>query len=253
MRRIRVLTLNLLNVADRWPERMPVLHDEFAALRPDVAGLQEVYYPIDQERLVSGEGAGYAVRRAWADRPERGNSLLIGPGLAAGLEPLEEPGRRSLGHGRSALRVELTTDALRLRLVVSHLHHVPVDESIRDRQVALLLDWLGEQSPADVTIVTGDFNAEPDEIAAQRMREAGFRSAHAEATGADPERTFPSGLQAPGREEYIGWPEGCIDYVWIDGRVRAVAGRICFDRPAPNDPTLYASDHRGVLVELELG
>ena len=68
---LRVLTLNILNMADRWPERLPLLLAEFAALQPDVAGLQEAVYVMQQDRLLAASGEGhYAIRRAWAYRPD---------------------------------------------------------------------------------------------------------------------------------------------------------------------------------------
>ena len=73
----------------------------------------------------------------------------------------------------------------------------------------------------------------------------------AEANGAEPEVTWPSGLQAPAMDT-DGEP-GCLDYVWLTGAVRVRSARLCFDRPAVDDPTLYPSDHRGILAELEIG
>jgi hypothetical protein len=46
---------------------------------------------------------------------------------------------------------------------------------------------------------------------------------------------------------------GCLDYVWIAGALHALAARLCFDRADVDDPTLYPSDHRGVLADLEYG
>ena len=37
---LRVATLNLRNLADRWDERLPLLLADFAALQPDLIGLQ---------------------------------------------------------------------------------------------------------------------------------------------------------------------------------------------------------------------
>jgi len=69
--RLSVLTLNLRNLADRWDERLPLLLAEFAALQPDVAGLQEIVYVMQQDRLLGASGAGqYEARRGWAGRPE---------------------------------------------------------------------------------------------------------------------------------------------------------------------------------------
>jgi hypothetical protein len=44
----------------------------------------------------------------------------------------------------------------------------------------------------------------------------------------------------------------CLDYIWIRGAILATDTRLVFDRPAPDDPTLYPSDHLGVAARLEV-
>ena len=253
--RLRVLTLNILNLMDRWPERVPLLLAEFGALQPDLAGLQEVVYPMQQDRLLAASGEGrYEVRRAWAWRPEAGNSILVRAPLADALLAASPADRLDLGRRRAAGAVELALPGgTRLRFVNLHLHHEVGGEHVpvRDGQVAATLAWLAQRAPADATIVTGDFNAAPTEPAYRRMTAAGFRSAMLEANGAEPAVTWPSGLQAPAMDT-DGEP-ACLDYVWVSGVVRVRSARLCFDRPAADDPTLYASDHRGVLAEVEVG
>ena len=84
------------------------------------------------------------------------------------------------------------------------------------------------------------------------MVAAGFRSAYAEANGDGPGVTWPSGLQAPAMDT-DGDP-GCLDYVWVRGPVRVGrTARLVFDRPDPEDPTLYPSDHLGISARLEIG
>ena len=46
---------------------------------------------------------------------------------------------------------------------------------------------------------------------------------------------------------------GCLDYVWLRGAVRVETARLVFDRPDPEDPTLYPSDHLGLATRLEIG
>ena len=41
MDRLHVATLNILNLADRWAERLPLILADMAALQPDLLGLQE--------------------------------------------------------------------------------------------------------------------------------------------------------------------------------------------------------------------
>jgi endonuclease/exonuclease/phosphatase family metal-dependent hydrolase len=254
MDRLHIATFNILNLSDRWFERLPLILADMATLQPDVLGLQEVVYVLQQDRLIGAAGEGhYDAIRGWAGRPEYGNSLLV-------REPLvgQNTARVDLGMQRAAHRIVLALPGgTRVVVAVTHLHHLPDDAAERDGQVATVLDWLGadgggEGTPAaDATIVMGDFNAHPEEPAYARMAAAGFRSAYAEANGAEPAVTWPSGLRAPAMD-LEGTPR-CLDYIWIRGAVRVDRARLVFDRPDPEDPTLYPSDHLGVAAHLEIG
>src|SRR4029079_14055978 len=46
---------------------------------------------------------------------------------------------------------------------------------------------------------------------------------------------------------------GCLDYIWVRGRVTVTDARLVFDRPALEDPTLYPSDHLGISAHVEIG
>ena len=249
MTRLRVATLNILNLADRWEERLPLLLADTAALRPDLLGLQEVVYPMQQDRLLGAATPDdHAVHRGWAGRPEYGNSLLVAPPLTAvgGSERLD------LGHARAAHRVMVRLeDGADLLVAVTHLHHRVPDAAIRDEQAAALVAWLDAAPGAAAQVVMGDFNADPGEPAYRRMTASGFRSAYAEANGAEPAVTWPSGLQAPAMDT-DGDP-ACLDYVWLRGAARAVTARLWADRPAIDDPTLFPSDHFGVVATVEVG
>jgi len=248
MNELHVATLNIRNLADRWSERLGLLLADMSALQPDLLALQEVVYPMQQDRLIGAAGEGsYEAFRAWAGRPEYGNSLLVrSPLTATGVDRLE------LGLNRSALRatVELPGDR-RVLVVVTHLHHEVDGAAERDDQTRRLIDWVGSATVTDAQVVMGDFNANPAEPAAERMRSHGYRSAFAEANGQDPAITWPSGLQAPAIDT-DGDP-ACLDYVWIRGGVRVNSARLAFDRPDPGDPTLLPSDHFGITARLEIG
>ena len=54
--------------------------EKIAALQPDLIGLQEVVYVMQQDRLIGAAGEGrYGAVRGWAGRPE-----LRRPGRATG-------------------------------------------------------------------------------------------------------------------------------------------------------------------------
>lgn len=244
---VHVATLNIRNIADRWPERLPLLLADMSALQPDVLGLQEVVFPMQQDRLIGSAGEGrYRAFRGWAERPEYGNSLLVREPLAAtSLDRLD------LGLKRSTLRVIVPVGSdTQLLVAVTHLHHEVDAAAERDQQVERLLDWIGSAPTTDAQVVMGDFNANPDEPAAKRMRANGYRSAYAEANSAEPAVTWPSGIQAPGMDT-DGEP-ACLDYIWVRGGVTVTSARLAFDRPAVDDPTLFPSDHFGLSAQLAL-
>ena len=247
MDRLHIATLNIRNLAYRWPERLPLILADMAALQPDVLGLQEVVFVMQQDRLIGAAGEGrYGAIRGWAGRPEYGNSLLVREPLAgADVERLD------LGLGRAAHRARIDLPGGTTVLVaVTHLHHAVDAAEERDRQAGALLDWLASAPPADAVIAMGDFNAGPSEPTYARMTAAGFRSAYAEANGTEPAVTWPSGLQAPAMDT-DGDPD-CLDYIWVRGAARVESARLAFDRPDAQDPTIYPSDHVGISARLEI-
>ena len=97
---LHVATLNIRNLADRWDERLPLILADMATLQPDVLGLQEVVYVLQQDRVIGAAGPGrYETTRGWAGRPEYGNALLV-------REPLMaiDAERVDLGLTRSGIR-----------------------------------------------------------------------------------------------------------------------------------------------------
>lgn len=248
MDRLHVATLNIRNLADRWDERLPLILADMAALQPDVLGLQEVVYVLQQDRLIGAGGEGrYESFRAWAGRPEYGNAMLVRqPQRASDAERLE------LGMQRSVIRARLELPGgASVVVAVTHLHHVPADDGVRDEQATRLLEWLAAAPASDAQVVMGDFNAEPDERAYARMTAAGYRSSFLEANGREPRVTWPSGLEAPAKDD-DGDP-GCLDYIWVKGAVAVESCGLAFDRPAVGDPGLYPSDHLGLTARLTVG
>jgi endonuclease/exonuclease/phosphatase family metal-dependent hydrolase len=245
---LHVATLNIRNLADRWEERLPLLLADMAALQPDILGLQEVVYVLQQDRLIGAAGVGrYESTRGWAGRPEYGNAILVRePLVAADAERLD------LGLTRSAIRATVVLPGgASVIVVATHLHHVTADEAERDEQARLLIEWLADAPHADGLVVVGDFNAEPDEPTYARMLDAGFRSAYREANGSEPDVTWPSGLLAPAMD--TDGPPGCLDYIWLRGSIVVDGCRLAFDRPAVGDAGLFPSDHLGLSAQLPVG
>jgi endonuclease/exonuclease/phosphatase family metal-dependent hydrolase len=129
---------------------------------------------------------------------------------------------------RNYLWAELDLGGGRLRLVVTHLHHVEGPEGARVRlaQIPRLLEGVAGRR---ATVLLGDFNAEPGSREIALLRQAGLVDAfQAAGGGADDELTYSSDR-----------PERRIDDIWLSRDLRASD----FDAT-----TATASDHRGVMV-----
>src|SRR6266508_4588555 len=155
-----------------------------------------------------------------------GNAILSRYPIAdSGSERLP---REGVPLARNYLWADLDLGGGRLRLVVTHLHHVEGPEGARVRlaQIPRLLEGVAGR-PA--TVLLGDFNAEPGSREIALLRGAGLTDAFQAAGGSpDDEPTYSSDR-----------PERRIDYLWLSRDLRASD----FDAT-----TATASDHRGVMV-----
>jgi endonuclease/exonuclease/phosphatase family metal-dependent hydrolase len=166
-------------------------------------------------------------RFAGASDPIWGNAVLSRYPIVAG-QVLRLP-REGVPLRRSALRVEVDLGAgRRLRVVVTHLHHLegPAGARVRLAQVPRLLEAVAGR-PA--TVLMGDLNAEPGSAEVALLRRAGLTDAFT-AGGGGPadELTWPSDR-----------PDRRIDYIWLSGDL-AATGFVA--------TTSTASDHRGIAV-----
>jgi len=169
------------------------------------------------------------VRFAGASDAIWGNAVLSRyPIVADGVVSLP---REGVPLGRNYLWVALDLGAgQRLRVVVTHLHHVegPDGARVRQAQIPRLLEGVAGRT---ATVLMGDLNAEPDSREIAMLRQAGLVDAFVAAAGrpAD-ELTWPS--DRPARR---------IDYLWLSRDLAAI-GFVA--------TTSMASDHRGVAVTI---
>ena len=166
-------------------------------------------------------------RFAGASDPIWGNAVLSRYPILSG-EVTRLP-REGVPLRRNALGVELDLgEGRRLRVVVTHLHHIEGADGARVR-LAQLPRLLEAVAGPEGTVLMGDFNAEPGSAEIARVRAAGLTDAFVAAGGrpAD-ERTWPSDR-----------PDRRIDYIWLSAGLEASGFAAT---------TSTASDHRGIAV-----
>jgi endonuclease/exonuclease/phosphatase family metal-dependent hydrolase len=133
-----------------------------------------------------------------------------------------------------------------LDIYVTHLIAARVDDTARQHQVRLLLEWVQRRNDADFSVVCGDFNAPPDQPSVGLMLQA-FRPTQTQPTAFTPLQE-PGG--APTHPEW-GRFDRCIDFIWVTQEINVQASGLCFNKPAADNSALWPSDHVGVWADLE--
>lgn len=247
---MRVVTWNLWWRFGPWRERQKAIRSVLRELRPDLVGLQEVW-AADGENLAEWLADELGLYWTWAasPAPERwrrrigdapvdiGNAVLSRWPVEA-TEVLRLPAPEELDDGRLALYARTGP----VSFVTAHLTSGPDASAVRRRQVEALAGFARRDG---ATIVTGDFNAEPDSPEL-RLFARDFRDAWAEA--ADPAAPSATWDWDPGLPYPQGPRRGArIDYVQLDGPVSVRAVRRAGDRPVDE---VWPSDHAAVVADL---
>jgi len=258
MKTLTVATLNLRGTQVRWQERGPLVVDQMVELSPDVIGLQEVDVFMDQGNWIcqrvndrlrtrSREHREYRIHHMSNPRERVSLEALA---IMTHLEPVEHEGFDYLIRNRVAHRVRFDLgDGARFDFYNTHLHHEqdPAGNAIREEQVRRLLPWIARHSRGVPYAVGGDFNAFPMTSLKKRLR-----SAHEAAHGDEPDDT----IWTPLRTAEVGWRPRIgmvVDYIFVSADVQVVEACRGFDRTHPDDPTLSASDHYGLVATLAIG
>jgi endonuclease/exonuclease/phosphatase family metal-dependent hydrolase len=247
MKQIKVLTLNLRHNSDRWPERIPLVVDTLKGQSPDVIGLQEVWLSMQQAELIVNQ------LNAGTDRPysvftasKWGEELVEGIAMVSRLPVVAYEHTNLPLTSRIAQRLRVMVDDQPVDIVNTHLHNHPeCDESIRLPQMEHILHWMFEREGDCRWILMGDMNAQPGSSTIQAAARH-FKSVLP--TGVV---TFPAPLRA---REYPAGSDIQIDHIlYCESRLQLLNGAVVAQQTHPDDPTLSASDHYGIVAEFALG
>jgi endonuclease/exonuclease/phosphatase family metal-dependent hydrolase len=246
--RFRVAMLNLEQDHKRWDARRPLIAAEIGRLKPDVMAFNEVCVPRETARGLRATAAELTGTDYSLVQQTRVNSLskVEGEALLTRFPVIETGNLDYQARDMVALVARVLLGDAPLDVYVTHLHMSRGDDSLRLYQVQQLLAWI--DSRADVpAIVCGDFNATlatpSTALMASRFR---------------PTQTAPTAFtplaDADGSVTHPYWPrmDRCIDYIWVSQAIGIAGSGVCFDKPSPDDPSLWPSDHAGVWADLEL-
>lgn len=260
---LTVVTINIFSDLSRWEERRGLLADSLTRLSADVIAVQEASVPGQTARwLAQRTGMPYLhfTPKTGQEGQNEGIALLS-------RLPFENQIMLPLGgQERVAQAVQVRQGEQSWVIANTHLFWQPGDSPERVRQVERLQNWLAESAGALPVVVCGDFNAEPQSAAVQRMHRGGYTSAHRVVHGVEPLFTTPTPLPRSKRlllanlvrflpylrlkDLRLGY-RGTLDYIFVNERVEVLDCRVALDQPAPNNPQIYPSDHFGLVAELE--
>jgi endonuclease/exonuclease/phosphatase family metal-dependent hydrolase len=245
----RVATLNLEQDHKRWSDRQPLISAEIAALRPDVIAFNEVSVPLQTAKLLrdaATAATGIPYNLVQQTRVN-GLSKVEGEALLSRFQIVETGNFDYQARDIVALVARVVVEGAPVDFYVTHLYMSRGDDSLRLFQVQQLLNWIDTRADGTPSIVCGDFNASLDAASAGLMTTR-FR----------PTQTAPTAFtplaDRDGAVSHPYWPrlDRCIDYIWISDGIEALASAVCFNRPSPDDLSLWPSDHAGVWADLQI-
>jgi endonuclease/exonuclease/phosphatase family metal-dependent hydrolase len=245
----RVVMLNLEQDHKRWSDRHPLISAEIAALKPDVIAFNEVSVPLQTAKLlrdaaIAATGIPYKLVQ---QTRVNGLSKMEGEALLTRFPIVETGNLDYQARDIVALVARLEIEERPIDVYVTHLYMSRGDDSLRLFQVQQLLAWIDSRADGTPSIVCGDFNATLDAHSAGLM-----------ATRFRPTQTTPTAFTPlAGRNREVSHPywarmDRCIDYIWISDGIEILASEVCFNRPSPDDPSLWPSDHAGVWADLRI-
>ena len=263
MQEIKLVTINILSDLSRWEKRRELLARGLAESDPDLVALQEVSLPYNPARWLADQ-LGYEHIYLTPKTGLENNREAIA--ILSRLPFQSEASIDLNGQNRVAQYVQVSIEGTPLVIANGHFYWQPGESNVRLQQVELVIQWLRSIPGDPACIVCGDFNSTPETAAVSRMRRD-FSSAYAAIHGAEPEYTCPTPLPRSAWSQirtFLGffllarsshlnskWC-GTLDYIFCDSRVKVLDCQVVLDRPSPEDPTIYPSDHMGLFARFSL-
>ncbi|HVR62170.1 MAG TPA: endonuclease/exonuclease/phosphatase family protein [Polyangia bacterium] len=270
---LRFLTLNLWGDNGPWESRLALVAEKLDSLKPDVVALQEVREV--PERIVNQAQAlashrGYACAYAATTRGVSGGGdegLAILAHAPIGAHELRVLPHSTATEGRGVLSARIDSPEFGPFWVhTTHLSYRQHEGDKREEQVQAVHDVVAGRPTDNPQVILGDFNAVPhaDEmrwlcgLTTLGGRRVFYQDAWDLLHAGQPGYTW---ARANPYIERLGFlrPDRRIDYIFVtpprrDGRGAIHSARLMFDEPVvmPSGERLFASDHFGVVAEVQM-
>jgi endonuclease/exonuclease/phosphatase family metal-dependent hydrolase len=266
---LRFVTLNLWGENGPWAARLAQVGAELDRLSADVVALQEVR---EVPGRVPNQAAALAGPRGWHDVFAPSTAWGGGhEGLALMSRfPIGAHDWRPLPHsteteGRIVLSARIDSEFGAIWAHTTHLSYRENEGLKREEQVQVVDDVVTAHGNDSPHVVMGDFNTVPESDEIRWLtglctlggRRVAYQDAWAVAHPAEPGTTWTR--QNPYTERMF-WlrRDRRLDYIFVtpvrrDRRGTILGADVAFNEPAvsPSGEQLYASDHFGVVADIQ--
>lgn len=264
-RALRCVTLNLWGVEAPLAERMAVVREGLRALQPDVVALQEVREGPEQRNQAEELADALDYHCAFAAATPVGDGQ---EGLAIlSRYAITERAAIELPHARPderriLLSVRIAHPAAAVWVHTTHLNYRLTHGREREDQVVAVDAEVAPRGTETPQIIMGDFNARPESDEIRFLtglttlggRRVMYQDAWALLHPDEPGITWAASNPYTRRLRFLQ-QDRRLDYVFVtpmrrDGRGAILDCRVVLDRPTAAG--VYASDHYGVLVDVQV-
>ena len=251
---LRVMSFNIRLPIDTQPERTwqaraPIAAAAIRRARADVVGLQELFQRQGDDLAAALPGyRWFGIDRRGGHGDEHMGVLyntralrLIDSGQFWLSDTSDIPGSITWGHPYPRMVTwgvfERRSDRRRFRLLNTHLPHRAEDAAARSKGAALIVERLATLPGATLpTVLTGDFNTEPDSDAHRLLTRSLEDAWTAARRRSGPAATYHA---------FTGTPDRRIDWILTRG-FRTESVRTLTDR----SHAVWASDHFPIVADL---
>jgi endonuclease/exonuclease/phosphatase family metal-dependent hydrolase len=268
-RHLRFLTLNLWGENGPWESRLALVAEKIGSVLPDVVALQEVREVpgriVNQAEILArhrGWNHVFAPSTAWGGGQE---GLAIISRFPIGAHDFRPLPHSTETEGRVILSARIDSDFGEVWVHTTHLSFREHEGRKREDQVLVVDEVVTAHKNDAPQVLMGDFNAVPhsDEVrwlsglTTLSGRRVYYQDAWDMLQPGQPGYTW---ALANHYRERMHWlrADRRLDYVFVtpahrDRRGTVHEARILFDEPVvmPGGERLFASDHFGVVVEVQ--
>jgi endonuclease/exonuclease/phosphatase family metal-dependent hydrolase len=274
--RLRVVTLNVWNTEGE-PGRLAAINRELKRLAPDLVAFQEVIqtaevksldtllHGLDMQWTHQADLQGFVP--PFADRYGGSAVATRWPHRAVEALDLRLPDAADVPWATLAVVVEVPGEGELLFIGATAAWRLSA-EAARERQAVAVSDLDARHRRDLPTLIAGDFNANPDAASIRYLTGRQSLNGHSvlyhdawAVAGEGPGYTWS--IDNPnaraGAEQIVGQPghRSRFDYVFVGSwdahpkaHARIESAELAFDRPIDG---IWASDHFGLVVDLEVG